>query len=155
MKLGRPKIDRVTERKVRRLLAKGGGSGLATLGIPGSPGVTDGAAKDTVTARYNDEDAVAALFAEHGDAIAAVIVEPVAANMGVVPPADGFLEFLRDATREAGALLVFDEVITGFRVAYGGAQSLTQRGGQFSLVTPRWHRQADGCPDPGVICVKE
>ena len=73
------------------LLAKGGGCGLATLGLPGSPGVTDGAAQDTLTAPYNDLEAIGALFAERGDAIAAVIVEPVAANMGVVPPADGFL----------------------------------------------------------------
>jgi glutamate-1-semialdehyde 2,1-aminomutase len=106
------------------LLAKGGGSGLATLGLPGSPGVTDGAARDTLTAPYNYVDAVDALFAERGDQIAAVIVEPVAANMGVVPPADGFLPALRDRCTAAGALLIFDEVITGFRIAYGGAQSV-------------------------------
>jgi glutamate-1-semialdehyde 2,1-aminomutase len=106
------------------LLAKGGGSGLATLGIPGSPGVTEGAAKDTLTARYNDGDAVRALFAERGDAIAAVIVEPVAANMGVVPPADGFLTLLRALCTQHGALLILDEVITGFRIAYGGAQTV-------------------------------
>src|SRR5215212_7733293 len=106
------------------LLAKGGGSGLATLGIPGSPGVTEGAAKDTLTARYNDGDAVRALFAERGGAIAAVIVEPVAANMGVVPPAAGFLTLLRELCTQHGALLILDEVITGFRMAYGGAQSV-------------------------------
>jgi glutamate-1-semialdehyde 2,1-aminomutase len=106
------------------LLAKGAGSGVATLGIPGSPGVTEGAARDTLTAPYNDLDAVRALFAERGDEIAAVIVEPVAANMGVVPPEPGFLETLRELCTASGALLVFDEVITGFRIAYGGAQSL-------------------------------
>jgi glutamate-1-semialdehyde 2,1-aminomutase len=106
------------------LLAKGGGSGLATLGLPGSPGVTDGAAKDTLTAPYNDPEAIAALFAKRGNAIAAVIVEPVAANMGVVPPADGYLQLLRDLCTEHGALLILDEVITGFRIAYGGAQSV-------------------------------
>jgi glutamate-1-semialdehyde 2,1-aminomutase len=106
------------------LLAKGGGSGLATLGLPGSPGVTDGAARDTLTAPYNDVEAAAELFAERGDEIAAVIVEPVAANMGVVPPADGFLPALRERCTGAGAVLIFDEVITGFRLAYGGAQSV-------------------------------
>jgi glutamate-1-semialdehyde 2,1-aminomutase len=104
------------------LLAKGAGSGVATLGIPGSPGVTEGAARDTLTVPFNDPDAVDRLFAEHGDRIAAAIVEPVAANMGVVPPEPGFLEGLRDRCSEAGALLVFDEVITGFRIAFGGAQ---------------------------------
>jgi glutamate-1-semialdehyde 2,1-aminomutase len=106
------------------LLAKGGGSGLATFGIPGSPGVTEGAAKDTLTVPYNDLDAVGAVFAGRGSEIALVAVEPVAANMGVVPPAEGFLEGLRQLTREHGALLLFDEVITGFRLAYGGAQSV-------------------------------
>jgi glutamate-1-semialdehyde 2,1-aminomutase len=105
------------------LLAKGGGSGLATFGIPGSPGVTEGAAKDTLTSPYNDLEAVRALFAERGGEIAVVAVEPVAANMGVVPPAPGFLEGLRALCDEHGALLLFDEVITGFRIAYGGAQS--------------------------------
>ena len=104
------------------LLTKRAGSGLATLGIPGSPGVTEGAARDTLTARYNDLDAVASLFATRGDDIAAVLVEPIAANMGVVPPEPGFLEGLRSLCDDHGALLVFDEVITGFRVAYGGAQ---------------------------------
>ncbi len=106
------------------LLAKGAGSGVATLGIPGSPGVTEGAAKDTITAPFNDLGAVRSIFAEHGADIAVVIVEPIAANMGVVPPEDGFLEGLRDLCDEHGALLCFDEVITGFRVAYGGAGAL-------------------------------
>ena len=106
------------------LLAKGGGSGLATFGIPGSPGVTDGAAKDTIVVAYNDLEAVRAAFAERGEEIAVVAVEPVAANMGVVPPADGFLEGLRALCDDHGALLLFDEVITGFRIAYGGAQSV-------------------------------
>jgi glutamate-1-semialdehyde 2,1-aminomutase len=105
------------------LLAKGGGSGLATLGIPSSPGVTEGAAKDTLTAPFNDLEAVRALFAERGNEIAVVAVEPVAANMGVVPPAPGFLEGLRTVCDANGALLLFDEVITGFRIAYGGAQA--------------------------------
>ncbi|MGH2528456.1 MAG: glutamate-1-semialdehyde 2,1-aminomutase [Actinomycetota bacterium] len=104
------------------LLAGGSGSGLATFGIPGSLGVTEGAARDTLTVPYNDLEAVRAAFAEHGEAMAAVIVEPVAANMGVVPPEPGFLEGLREATAGHGALLIFDEVITGFRIGYGGAQ---------------------------------
>jgi len=106
------------------LLARGAGSGLATLGIPGSPGVTEGAARDTITLPYNDLEAVRGAFAERGAEIAVVVVEPVAANMGVVPPEPGFLEGLRELTRAHGALLLFDEVITGFRVAYGGAQSV-------------------------------
>jgi glutamate-1-semialdehyde 2,1-aminomutase len=106
------------------LLAKGAGSGVATLGIPGSPGVTEGAAKDTITAPFNDLDAVRSIFAERGDDVAVVIVEPIAANMGVVPPEEGFLEGLRELCDEHASLLCFDEVITGFRVAYGGAGSL-------------------------------
>ena len=106
------------------LLAKGGGSGLATLGIPGSPGVTDGAARDTLVCPYNDLDAVRALFDANPKRIAVVIVEPIAANMGVVPPAPGFLLGLRELCDEHGALLLFDEVITGFRAAWGGAQAL-------------------------------
>jgi glutamate-1-semialdehyde 2,1-aminomutase len=106
------------------LLAAGAGSGVATLGIPGSPGVTEGAARDTLTISYNDSEAFDAAIARHGDAIAAVIIEPVAANMGVVPPEPGFLERLRERCAAVGALLVFDEVITGFRVAFGGAQDV-------------------------------
>ncbi|MGH2595330.1 MAG: glutamate-1-semialdehyde 2,1-aminomutase [Actinomycetota bacterium] len=106
------------------LLAKGAGSGVSTLGIPGSPGVTEGVAKDTLTAPFNDLETVRRLFAERGREIAVVVVEPIAANMGVVPPVSGFLEGLRELCDEHGALLFFDEVITGFRVAYGGAQSI-------------------------------
>jgi glutamate-1-semialdehyde 2,1-aminomutase len=106
------------------LLAKGGGSGLATFGIPGSPGVTEGAAHDTLVVPYNDAAAVRALFEERGTEVAAVIVEPVAANMGVVPPEPGFLETLREVTAGSGALLIFDEVITGFRLGLGGAQAM-------------------------------
>jgi glutamate-1-semialdehyde 2,1-aminomutase len=106
------------------LLAKGAGSGVATFGIPGSRGVTAGAARDTLTVPFNDVEAVGNVFAEHGDTLAAVIVEPVAANMGVVPPEPGFLEGLRQLCTSSGALLVFDEVITGFRIAFGGAQSV-------------------------------
>jgi glutamate-1-semialdehyde 2,1-aminomutase len=99
-----------------------GGSGLATLGIPASPGVPPSAAADTVVAPFNDVDAVAELMLRHGDGLAAIVVEPVAGNMGVVPPERGFLEALRELCDASGALLVFDEVITGFRVARGGAQ---------------------------------
>lgn len=105
------------------LLAQGAGSGLATLGIPSSPGITAGAAADTLTAPYNDLSAARAVFEELGHRIAVAIVEPVAANMGVVPPEPGFLEGLRELCDTSGALLCFDEVITGFRIAYGGAQS--------------------------------
>jgi glutamate-1-semialdehyde 2,1-aminomutase len=100
------------------------GSGVATLGLPDSPGVPRGATGDTLTAPYNELAAVEALFTEHGDQIAAVIIEPVAGNMGVVPPQEGFLEGLRRVTRQHEALLIFDEVMTGFRVADGGAQTL-------------------------------
>ncbi len=104
------------------LLTKGG-SGLATLGIPDSPGVPLSYAQNTLIAPYNNAEAVEQTFQRHSGEIAAVIIEPVAANMGVVPPQPGFLASLRRLTSEFGALLIFDEVITGFRVAYGGAQS--------------------------------
>jgi glutamate-1-semialdehyde 2,1-aminomutase len=98
------------------------GSGLATLGIPSSPGVPPGVAADTIVVAYNDVDAAAAAVERYGEGLAAILVEPVAGNMGCVPPAPGFLEALRALCDASGALLVFDEVITGFRVARGGAQ---------------------------------
>lgn len=98
------------------------GSGVATLGLPDSPGVPEPLSRLTLTVPYNDLDAVRDAFRRHGDDIAAVIVEPVVGNAGFIPPAEGFLEGLREACTEAGALLVFDEVMTGFRVAPGGAQ---------------------------------
>jgi glutamate-1-semialdehyde 2,1-aminomutase len=104
------------------LLVKAG-SGGATFGIPDSGGVPEALARLTLTVPYNDLDAVRDVFRTSGDRVAAVIVEPVAGNMGVVPPAPGFLEGLRELTAAHGALLIFDEVITGFRVAYGGAQA--------------------------------
>jgi len=100
------------------------GSGLATLSLPGSAGVSASVAAQTLVARYNDLDSVEALLTADEGKVAAVIVEPVAANMGVVPPAPGFLEGLRRLTSASGSLLIFDEVITGFRVAPGGAQEL-------------------------------
>ncbi|MEK3890566.1 glutamate-1-semialdehyde 2,1-aminomutase [Bacillus sp. FSL K6-3431] len=98
------------------------GSGVATLGLPDSPGVPEGVAKNTITVPYNDMDSVRYAFKEYGEDIAGIIVEPVAGNMGVVPPLPGFLEGLREVTSEYGALLIFDEVMTGFRVAYNCAQ---------------------------------
>ena len=98
------------------------GSGVLTLSLPDSPGVTKGTTADTLLLEYNDIEALGELFENRGDEIAALIVEPVAGNMGVVPPAPGFLEACRDLCTRHGALLIFDEVITGFRVAWGGAQ---------------------------------
>ena len=95
-----------------------------TQSIPSSAGVTEGCTRDTLLAKYNDESSVRALFDKHGGEIAALIVEPCAANMGVVPPKEGFLQFLRSITAEHGAMLIFDEVITGFRLSDGGAQKL-------------------------------
>ncbi len=105
------------------LLVKAG-SGVATLGLPDSPGVPKGTAQDTLIADYNNLDSVRALFAANPGQIATVIVEPVAGNMGVVPPTDGFLQGLRAITESEGALLIFDEVMTGFRVSLSGAQGL-------------------------------
>jgi glutamate-1-semialdehyde 2,1-aminomutase len=98
------------------------GSGVATLGLPASPGVPVATTRDTIVCKYNDVDAVASTVAEFGEGLAAILVEPVAGNMGVVPPEPGFLEVLRALCDASGALLVFDEVITGFRLARGGAQ---------------------------------
>ena len=103
------------------LLAEAG-SGLATLAIPATPGVPTRATADTIVCPFNDVDAAAAAVARYGEGLAAILVEPVAGNMGVVPPEEGFLETLRSLCDASGALLVFDEVITGFRVARGGAQ---------------------------------
>ena len=100
------------------------GSGLSTFGVPNSPGVTQGTAKDTLLAAYNDIENVKALFEANKNEIAAIIIEPVAGNMGCIPPAKGFLEALRAVCTENGALLIFDEVMTGFRLAKGGAQEL-------------------------------
>ena len=100
------------------------GSGALTLGAPDSPGVPEAAARETLSVRYNDLASVEQAFELFGGDIAAVIVEPIAANMGVIPPVPGFLEGLRDLTRAHGALLILDEVVSGFRVAYGGAQEL-------------------------------
>ena len=98
------------------------GSGATTFGTPSSPGVPESFTEKTLLANYNDLDSVRGLYDKYRDKIAAVIIEPVAANMGVVPPADGFLEGLRKITRDSGSLLIFDEVITGFRLGMGGAQ---------------------------------
>jgi len=100
------------------------GSGVATLGIPGSPGVPESFVAGTLSLPYNDIRSVEKAMKKHGRKIACIIVEPVAGNMGLVPPADGFLEALREVTEKSGSLLIFDEVMTGFRVAYGGAQAL-------------------------------
>ena len=99
------------------------GSGLATLGIPSSPGVPSAVTADTIVVPYNDLDATAAAVARHGEGLAAILVEPVAGNVGCVPPEPGFLEGLRTLCDASGALLLFDEVITGFRVGRGGAQA--------------------------------
>jgi glutamate-1-semialdehyde 2,1-aminomutase len=105
------------------LLVKAG-SGVATLGLPDSPGVPASFARETLTARYNDSQSVHKLFGRYGKEIAAVIVEPICGNMGVIVPEPGFLPALREITQRHGALLIFDEVITGFRVALGGAQQV-------------------------------
>jgi glutamate-1-semialdehyde 2,1-aminomutase len=105
------------------LLVKAG-SGVATLGLPDSPGVTASVAQNTLTAPFNDTAALEQIFDEHGASIAAVIVEPVVGNMGCVPPREGYLQALSDITRRHGALLILDEVMTGFRLARGGAQEL-------------------------------
>jgi glutamate-1-semialdehyde 2,1-aminomutase len=100
------------------------GSGVATLGIPGSPGVPESVAQHTLSLPYNDVDCIKNVMREQGDKVACIIVEPVAGNMGVVQPAEGFLETLRELGDRYGSILIFDEVMTGFRVAYGGAQAL-------------------------------
>jgi glutamate-1-semialdehyde 2,1-aminomutase len=106
------------------LLLVQAGSGVATLGLPDSPGVPPATVQDTLVAQFNNLDSVGTLFEAYPKEVAAVIVEPVAGNMGVVPPSDGFLDGLRQLTLDYGALLIFDEVMTGFRVHLGGAQSL-------------------------------
>ena len=110
------------------------GSGLATLGIPASPGVPTGAAGDTIVVPYNHPDAAAEAVMRHGEGLAAIIVEPVAANMGVVPPDPGYLETLHRLCDASGALLIFDEVITGFRVARGGGLPLAAFGGRAEVL---------------------
>jgi glutamate-1-semialdehyde 2,1-aminomutase len=100
------------------------GSGVATLGIPGSPGVPEAVAQATISLPFNDIEALKKVMADKGDKVACIIVEPVAGNMGLVAPEDGFLQTLRELTETHGSVLIFDEVMTGFRVAYGGAQSL-------------------------------
>lgn len=111
------------------------GSGVATLGLPNSPGVTPGQAQDTVVIDYNDRDAVTALFSARGEEIAAVIVEAVPANMGVVPPSDGFNDFLRQVTEKNGALLILDEVMTGFRLSAAGWYGMAKPTWKPDLVT--------------------
>ncbi len=98
------------------------GSGVATLSIPSTPGVPEAVVQDTLLVHYNDEQAVKSLFEQYPEDIAAIIIEPVAGNMGVVPPQPGYLEALRQITSDFGAFLIFDEVMTGFRIAHGGAQ---------------------------------
>jgi glutamate-1-semialdehyde 2,1-aminomutase len=105
------------------LLVKAG-SGLASLGIPECPGIVSSLAEKTLNLPFNDAEQVRQLFAKEGSEIAALIVEPVAGNMGAIPPLPGFLETLREETKKAGALLIFDEVITGFRISLGGAQNI-------------------------------
>ncbi|MGD9373368.1 MAG: glutamate-1-semialdehyde 2,1-aminomutase [Desulfobacterales bacterium] len=100
------------------------GSGVATLGIPGSPGVPDSVVQNTLSLPFNDGDTVKHVMEEKGDRVACIIIEPVGGNMGLVAPRAGFLETLREVTQKTGAMLIFDEVMTGFRVAYGGAQSI-------------------------------
>lgn len=99
------------------------GSGMATFGVPSSPGVTKGTAADTIAVPYNDEDAIRSVMEREGDRIAAVIIEPVAGNMGLVLPRQGYLSLLRELTEKHGALLIFDEVMCGFRASLGGAQA--------------------------------
>jgi glutamate-1-semialdehyde 2,1-aminomutase len=121
---GRDKVVKMTGHyhgHVDALLVQAGSS-ATTLGTPNSPGVTAGATRDTVLCPFNDASAVADAFARHPGEIAAVLLEPVAGNMGLVPPRESYLETLRELTRAHGALLIFDEVMTGFRLAYGGAQ---------------------------------
>jgi glutamate-1-semialdehyde 2,1-aminomutase len=123
---GRDKVVKMTGHyhgHVDSLLVQAG-SAATTLGAPNSPGVTPGATRDTVLCPFNDAAAVADAFHQYPGQIAAVILEPVAGNMGLVPPRPGYLELLRELTEKDGALLIFDEVMTGFRVAYGGAQQL-------------------------------
>lgn len=122
---GRPKIVKMAGHYHGHadVLLVAAGSGVTTLGLPDSPGVPEGTAQDTIVIPFNDLEAAHAVFERIGEQIAGVILEPVAGNMGVVPPQDGYLEAIRALTREYGALLIFDEVMTGFRVALGGAQA--------------------------------
>ena len=123
---GRDKIIKMTGHyhgHIDALLVQAG-SAATTLGTPNSPGVTPGATQDTLLCPFNDASAVADLLDHHRGQVAAVLLEPIAGNMGLVPPRPGYLETLRELTEKHGAILVFDEVMTGFRVAYGGAQAL-------------------------------